>query len=333
MNTSVVLKRRPAGKPVPEDFDVVESKIPTPVANEALVENLFISLDAGFRNWMDEDAGDDVLPAMALDQPVMGLTVSRVIQSNNPDLPVGQILMGRLAWQAYSIAGQDDFLVPLKADDDVPLSYHLGILGDTGMSAYFGLKDIAQPRKGDTVVVSAAAGAVGYVAGQVARIMGATNIVGFTSSDEKASKLINEIGYDAVINHMSDDIDEKLAEYCPNGIDVYFDNVGGPILEHVLNHINEGARIPFCGAVADYTSTNPGPSNLFKLVTNSARIQGFMTHHNVDRYDEARDQLIAWVASGELTCCEQLYEGVSSCGTAFSGLFAGQNFGKSVVKV
>ncbi len=333
MNTSVILKRRPTGKPVPEDFDVIQGEIPVPEANEALVENLFISLDAGFRNWMDEDAGDDVLPAMALGQPVMGLTVSKVIQSNNPDLPVGQILMGRLAWQAYSIAGQDDFLVPLKADDNVPLSYHLGILGDTGMSAYFGLKDIAQPRQGDTVVISAAAGAVGYVAGQVARIMGATNIVGFTSSDEKASKLINEIGYDAVINHVSDDIDEKLTEYCPDGIDVYFDNVGGPLLEHVLNHINEGARIPFCGAVADYTSKNPGPSNLFKLVTNSARIQGFMTHHNVDRYDEARDQLIAWVASGELTCCEQLYEGVSSCGAAFSGLFAGQNFGKSVVKV
>ena len=332
MNTSVVLKRRPAGKPVPEDFEVTESETPTPGANEALVENLFISLDAGFRNWMDEDAGDDVLPAMALDHPVMGLTVSRVIQSNNPDLPVGQILMGRLAWQSHSIAGPDDFLVPLKTDDDVPLRYHLGILGDTGMSAYFGLKDIAQPQQGDTVVISAAAGAVGYVAGQIARIMGATNIVGFTSSAEKAEKLVNEVGYDAVINHATDDIDAKLAEYCPNGIDIYFDNVGGQILEHVLNHINEGARIPFCGAVADYTSTNPGPSNLFKLVTNSARIQGFMTHHNVDRYDEARDQLKDWLADGKLTCFEQQYEGVDSCGTAFSGLFAGKNFGKSVVK-
>jgi len=333
MNTSVTLKRRPTGKPVPEDFEVIQSEIPEAGAGEALVENLFISLDAGFRNWMDEDAGDEVLPAMELGKPVMGLTVSRVIQSNNPDLPRGQLLMGRLAWQSHSIAGPDDFLVPLESDDDIPLSYHLGILGDTGMSAYFGLKDIAQPRPGDTVVISAAAGAVGYVAGQIARILGATNIVGFTSSDEKATKLINEVGYDAVINHTTDDIEAKLAEYCPNGIDVYFDNVGGPLLEHVLNHINEGARIPFCGAVSDYTSTNPGPSNLFKLVTNSARLQGFMTHHNVDRYDEARNQLKAWLANGDLTCFEQRYEGVDNCGVAFSNLFAGKNFGKSVVQV
>jgi NADPH-dependent curcumin reductase CurA len=333
MNTSVTLRRRPTGKPVPEDFEVVQSEIPEPGAGEALVENLFISLDAGFRNWMDEDAGDEVLPAMELGKPVMGLTISRIIQSNNPDLPLGQILMGRLAWQSHSIAGPNDFLVPLEPDDDVPLSYHLGILGDTGMSAYFGLKDIAQPRPGDTVVISAAAGAVGYVAGQVARILGATNIVGFTSSDEKANKLINEVGYDAVINHATDDLDAKLAEYCPNGIDIYFDNVGGPLLEHVLNHINEGARIPFCGAVSDYTNKNAGPSNLFKLVTNSARIQGFMTHHNVDRYDEARNQLKAWLSNGDLNCFEQRYEGVSSCGVAFSSLFAGKNFGKSVVQV
>ncbi|MFT6436171.1 MAG: NADPH-dependent curcumin reductase CurA [Candidatus Azotimanducaceae bacterium] len=333
MNTSVTLKRRPKGKPVPADFDIVQSEIPEPRADEVLVENLFISLDAGFRNWMDADAGDEVLPAMALGKPVMGLTVSRVIASNNLDLPLNQLLMGRLAWQSHSIAGPNDFLVPLKSDDDIPLSYHLGILGDTGMSAYFGLIDIAQPRPGDTVVISAAAGAVGYVAGQVARILGATNIVGFTSSDEKAKKLIDEVGYDAVINHATDNIEAKLAEYCPNGIDIYFDNVGGPLLEHVLNHINEGARIPFCGAVADYTSKNAGPSNLFKLVTNSARLQGFMTHHNVDRYFEARNQLKAWLSNGDLTCFEQRYEGVSNCGVAFSDLFAGKNFGKSVVQV
>lgn len=333
MNTSVTLIRRPKGKPVAEDFEVIQSEIPEPRAGEALVENLFISLDAGFRNWMDEDAGDEVLPAMEIGKPVMGLTVSRVIASNNPDLPLNQILMGRLAWQSHSIAGPDDFLVPLESEDDVPLSYHLGILGDTGMSAYFGLKDIALPRPGDTVVISAAAGAVGYVAGQVARIMGATNIVGFSSSDEKGKKLIDKVGYDAVINHATDDIDAKLAEYCPNGIDIYFDNVGGPLLEHVLNHINEGARIPFCGAVSDYTSKNPGPSNLFKLVTNSARIQGFMTHHNVDRYPEARNQLKTWLSNGDLTCFEQRYKGVSNCGIAFSDLFAGKNFGKSVVQV
>lgn len=333
MNTSVVLKRRPSGNPVPGDFEIVTTDVPSPGEGEVLVKNLFVSLDAGFRNWMDEDAGDDVLPAMALGAPVMGLTVSRVVESNNVALPMGQLLMGRLAWQSHSIAGADDFLVPLAEDQDVPLSYHLGILGDTGMSAYFGLNDIGKPQQGETVVISAAAGAVGYVAGQVARVMGATNVVGFTSNDEKANRLVNEVGYTAIINHRTDNIDERLAEFCPGGIDVYFDNVGGPLLGHVLEHINEGARIPFCGAISDYTNEQPGPSNLFRLVTNSAILQGFMTHHNVDRYDEARDQLKAWLGSGELKCFEHRYQGVENCGVAFSDLFAGNNFGKTVVQV
>ena len=333
VNTSVVLKQRPNGKPVPGDFEVIESPIPAPGNDEALVRNEFVSLDAGFRNWMDEGAGDEILPAMALGEPVMGLTVSRVIESNNSNLPVGQVLMGRLAWQSHSVAGPGDFLVPLAEDENIPLSYHLGILGDTGMSAYFGLTDIAKPQPGETVLISAAAGAVGYVAGQIAKILGAGKVVGFTSSDDKARRLIDEVGYDAVINHRSDNIDAQLAEHCPAGVDVYFDNVGGSLLGHVLEHINEGARIPFCGAVSDYTAEQPGPANLFKLVTNSATIKGFMTHHKVDRYDEARNQLRYWLHGGNLQCFEHMYQGVENCGQAFSDLFAGRNFGKTVVKV
>ena len=152
----MVLARRPSGYPVPEDFRVEETELPALQEGETLVENLFISLDAGFRNWMDEDAGDEVLPAMPLDHPVMGLTVGRIKESRNPDLVVGQLVMARLAWQAWSISTAEDFLVPVDDLDGLPLSYHLGVLGDTGMSAYFGLKDIAKPKATDTVLISAA---------------------------------------------------------------------------------------------------------------------------------------------------------------------------------
>ena len=244
----------------------------------------------------------------------------------------GQLVMGRLAWEAYSVA-KDDFLIVLE-ESDVPLHYHLGILGDTGMSAYFGLKDIGQPTAQDTVVISAAGGAVGYVAGQIAKIMGAKRVIGVTSSAAKGERLVAELGYDGFISHRSETLHEDIESACPEGIDVYFDNVGGPLLEVILEHINDGARIPFCGAVADYARLAPqGPSNLFQLVTHSAKLEGFMTHLQVERYPEARQQLLSWISQGQLKSVAEEYEGVENCGVAFANLFAGVNFGKSVVRV
>ena len=331
-NTQVLLTRRPSGAPVAEDFQVRKTPVAQIASGEALIENHYVSLDAGFRNWMDEDSGDDVLPAMELGAPVMGLTVGRVIESKHPTLVKGQLVMGRLAWEAYSIA-RDDFLIVLE-ESAVPLHYHLGILGDTGMSAYFGLNDIGKPTAQETVVISAAGGAVGYVAGQIAKIMGAKRVVGVTSSAIKGERLLTELNYDAFINHRSETIHEDIESACPQGIDVYFDNVGGPLLEVILDHINDRARIPFCGAVADYARLAPqGPSNLFQLVTHSAKLEGFMTHLQVDRYPEARQQLLEWIAQGQLKSVVAEYEGVEQCGVAFSNLFAGVNFGKSIVRV
>ncbi len=333
LNKQVVLARRPVGKPEAGDFEVVESQVPGIGQGQALVQNLYISLDAGFRNWMDEDSGDEVLPAMPLGQPVMGLTLSRVIESNHPALPEGGLVMGRLAWEEYSIAGEEHFLVPLVDDGIHPISYHMGVLGDTGMSAYFGLTDIARPTKNDTVLISAAGGAVGSVATQVARILGAKRVVGFAGSDEKCKWLTEKLGLDAAINYSNGNLDQAITAACPDGIDVYFDNVGGPLLEPVLNQINNGARIAFCGAVADYTATqSSGPSNLFQLVTNCARIEGFLTHTKVDRYDEARSQLSTWITEGQLVSFQHMYEGVEHCGQAFADLFAGKNFGKTIVR-
>ena len=232
-NTQVLLKQRPQGAPVADDFEAVTTTLIRPQEGEALIKNEYISMDAGFRNWMDEDAGDAVLPAMALGQPVMGLTVGVVAESRHATLKEGDLVMGRLAWEQYSLAG-DDFLVVLDHQDaDTPKHFHLGILGDTGMSAYFGLTDIGQPKAGETVVISAAGGAVGYVAGQIAKLMGAGRVVGLTSSNIKGERLKSELGYDAFINYQESDLDQQFSAACPNGIDVYFDNVGGPILETV----------------------------------------------------------------------------------------------------
>ena len=331
-NLQVTLARRPAGKPVAADFAVVEAETPALQEGQALVKNLFVSMDAGFRNWMDEGSGDNVLPAMPIGKAVMGLVLGQVIESKNPAIVMGRHIMARLAWEEYSLVDDSDWLVTVDDTDRHPLNYHLGVLGDTGMSAYFGLTDIGKPQPGETVLISAAGGAVGSVAGQIAKIMGA-RVIGLAGSDEKCERLISELGYDAALNYRGDNLDQQLSENCPNGIDVYFDNVGGPLLEVVLNHIATGARIPFCGAVADYASqgSGNGPSNLFNLVTQCATLKGFLTHTQLDRYPEARKQLSEWLASGELVNHESIYQGVEQCGVAFSDMFAGGNFGKTIV--
>ena len=333
-NTQVLLARRPRGKPVPEDFEVVRNPIPEPGEGEALMQNLYISLDAGFRNWMDEGAGDDVLPAMQIGAPVMGLTAGRVLKSNRDDLKEGQVLVGRLSWEDYSIATSADLLVPIEDKFDQPVNLFLGLLGDTGLSAYFGLTRVGNLKPGETVLVSAAGGAVGNAAGQIARALGAGRVVGFAGSEDKCRWLEDEVGYDATINYREENVDDALSRVCPDGVDVYFDNVGGDLLEPVLRHINYRARIPFCGAVADYTDEEgTGPRNLFRLVANCGKLEGFMTHYWVEDYEAARDVLVGWLSEGRVKNFEARYEGVKNCGVAFSDLFAGRNFGKTIVKI
>ncbi len=333
-NKQVLLARRPAGRPVPDDFRVVESEIPSPGAGEALLKNLYVSLDAGFRNWMDEDAGDDVLPAMALGAPVMGLTLGEVLASNREDLTPGQLVVGRLAWESYSIAGEGDLMTPIESQFNQPANLFLGILGDTGLSAYFGLTRVAELKPGETVLVSAAGGAVGNAVGQIARQLGAGKVIGFAGSDDKCRWLENEVGYDATINYKTENVDDALGVVAPDGIDVYFDNVGGDLLQPVLNHINYQARIPFCGAVADYAAEDAvGPTNLFQLVSNCGKLEGFMTHYWMDDYTKAREQLVSWLDAGSIRNFETTYQGVENCGLAFSDMFAGKNMGKTIVHV
>lgn len=330
----VVLANRPQGSPTRDNFEVREVEVPDPVDGEVLIQNLYISLDAGFRNWMDEGSSDHILPEMEIGEAVMGLTLGRVVDSRHPDFNPGDLLMSRLAWEEYSVTDATDFLVKVPEEYDCPLSWHMGILGDTGMSAYFGLTDLGRPAAGETVLISAAGGAVGSVAGQVATLMGA-RAVGIAGGAEKCRRLIDELGYADAIDRHGSDFDAELARSCPDGVDVYFDSVGGPMLETVLDHIAVGARIVLCGSVATYNATEPvpGPGNLFQLVTKQARMEGFMTHLNHDRYPEARRQLLDWTESGELTNAEYMLEGIENVGPAFCDLFDGRNFGKTVVKL
>jgi NADPH-dependent curcumin reductase CurA len=329
----VVLAARPQGAPQPSDFRVEERTVAAVEDGQILCKNLFVSLDAGFRNWMDEGSGDNVLPAMPLGEAVMGLTLSRVVESRHPDYQVDDLLMARFAWEEYTLTNAGDFISPLPQTDQ-PLNYYLGVLGDTGLSAYFGLTDYGDIKPGETVLVSAAAGAVGSIAGQIAKHYGART-VGISSSPDKCARLVSELGYDAAIDRNSTGLDAQFAAACPDGVDVYFDNVSGPLLQTVLNHINEEARILLCGSVSTYnlTAPEPGPNNLFQLTTKHAHMHGFMTHLQIDRYDSARATLAKWIEEGHLVVHEHKLQGIEKVGQAFCELFAGVNFGKTIVEL
>ena len=327
----IVLARRPMGMPTEQDFRLETRQVPELQDGQFRTRNDLLSLDAGFRNWMDADSGDHVLPAMPLNEPVMGLTLSQVVESRHSDYRVDDWLMARFAWESESISDGSDFIAPLTQVKYQP-SYYLGVLGDTGLSAYFGLVDHGQVKQGETVLVSAAAGAVGSIAGQIAKRHGA-RAVGIVSGQDKAARLCAELGYDGAIDRLADDVEGQLRRQCPDGVDVYFDNVAGPLLQIVLEQINEHARVLMCGSVASYNegAPLPGPDNLFALVTKQARLQGFLTHTQADRYDEVRDKLASWIERGELRVFEHRLKGIEQTPTAFCDLFRGRNFGKTLV--
>jgi NADPH-dependent curcumin reductase CurA len=331
MNTSVLLHRRPEGHPRPEDFKLQTEPLRALNDGEILLKNHFVSLDAGFRNWMDADSGDEVLPAMPLGAPVMGLVLGRVLDSRHAEFHKDQWLMARLAWQQYSITDATDFLIRLPDPLEAEPNHYLGVLGDTGLSAFFGLRDIGRPQPGETVLVSAAGGAVGSIAGQIARIYGA-RAVGIAGGPDKCRRLIDTLGYDATIDR-NEDWSAQAASACPDGIDVYFDNTGGPLLEKVLGHINEHARIVLCGAVSTYGRKAAGPENLFQLVTRQASMSGFLTHTRADEYPAARERLLEWISSGQLKAPEYRLQGIEQVGQAFCDLFNGINFGKTIVEL
>jgi NADPH:quinone reductase len=334
-NHQIVLASRPSGPPRPENFNLVATPLRNLREGEVLIRNLYISLDAGFRNWMNEGSGDNVLPTMQLGAPVMGLTLGRVLISRHPGFAEGELLMARVFWEEYTITDGSDFYTRLPGKLPCPLRYYLGVLGDTGLSAYFGLMDFGRPQPGETVLVSAAGGATGSVVGQIAKILGA-RAVGIAGSEEKCQRLVAELGYDAAVDHRAPgDLSAALARACPNGVDVYFDSIGGPLLEAALANLAVGARVVLCGAISAYNAegATPGPGNLFNLVVKEASMHGFLTHHRAERYPEGQAQLTSWIQSGRLKPIEYLLEGIENTPKAFCDMFAGRNFGKTVVRL
>lgn len=335
LNRQVVLASRPKGTPRVENFALRSVKLPRLQRGDVHLQNLVLSLDAGFRNWMNEHSGNHVLPTMTLGEPVIGLTLGRVVESHHDSFAPGDVLVSRQAWEEHSVVRGDDIIVKLRIDpgDAHPLTWHVGVLGDTGMSAYFGMLDIGRPRPGETVLVSAAGGAVGSVAGQIGRLQDA-RVVGIASGATKCNRLVAELGYHAAVDRTAADFEEQLASSAPAGIDVYFDNAGGPLLEKVLARINLHARIVLCGAVADYESASAtGPSNLFQLVVKQARMEGFMTNALGSRYAEARTQLSSWLAAGQLKNVEDVRVGLEETPQAFCDLLGGRTFGKTAIRL
>jgi NADPH-dependent curcumin reductase len=331
------IARRPEGLAKLTDFEWTESKVPHPGPDEVLVQNKLLSLDPTNRSWMGER--ETYLPSQNLGDVMRGIGVGTVVESNNPTLRVGMPIYGMFGWQDYAIVGPNDLVAPLPDDPNIPLTMHLGLFGHIGMTAYFGLLDVAKPKPGETLVVSGAAGAVGSLVGQLGKIAGC-RVVGIAGSQEKCQWITQELGFDSAVNHQAEKpLVDALAQHCPDGIDVYFDNVGGEVLEAALDLINLRARIAACGMISGYNEVGrsryfrTGPRNLFQLVLKRARMEGFIVIDYWNRAGEAIEALAQWHQEGKVKYRVHVIEGLKNAPTAMNMLFDGRNHGKLIVKI
>ena len=331
VNRQITLASRPLGLPRTSDFQLTYSPMPSPKAGEVLVRSIYLSLDPYMRGRMSN--GDSYAPPLAIGEVMIGGVVARVVESSDPGLRAGDAIEGMLGWQEYAVAPGS---VLRKIDPrQGPISTALGVLGMPGLTGYFGLLDICDPQRGETVVVSGAAGAVGMVVGQIARIRGC-RVVGIAGSDAKTAWLLDELGFDAAINYRSNgDLGEALERACPNGVDVYFDNVGGVVTDKVVQRINDHARISVCGQVSQYNLERPelGPRWLGQLIVRQARAQGFLIFSYAERFPEGLEQLASWLKRGDLSYREDIALGLEAAPQAFIGMLQGRNQGKQLVQI
>jgi len=330
VNHQFRLAARPVGLPKPSDWSYVEEPVSEPGDGEVLVKVEYVSLDPAMRGWMNE--GRSYIPPVGIGEVMRAFAAGEVVASNDPDVAVGEHVGGLLGAQEYAVAnGKGVF----KLDTSLaPLPVYLGTLGMPGVTAYFGLLDIGRPEPGNTVVVSGAAGAVGGLVGQIAKLKGC-RVVGIAGGVQKCDHLLEDLGFDATIDYKTEDLDAALSEHCPNGIDIYFDNVGGDILDAALAHLARHARVVICGAISQYNSTSAlkGPANYLSLLVNHASMTGFVMSDYLDRYTEAVREMAGWLAAGELISREDVAEGFESFPDVLLRLFNGENTGKLVLKV
>ncbi len=330
-NTQVRLARRPQGLPTDEVWEITTEPVPEPAEGQFVLRTEYVSLDPAMRGWMNE--GRSYIPPVQIGEVMRAGVVGQVVASRHPDFAEGAHVVATTGAQEYAVSdGKGVTVVP----GDAPLPTYLGTLGMTGLTAYFGLLDVGEPKAGDTVVVSGAAGATGSVAGQIAKIKGC-RVVGIAGGEDKCRTVVEELGFDACLDYKSGDLKAGLRREAPNRINIYFDNVGGEVLDTVLPGMAMKGRIVLCGAISQYNADGgkmQGPSNYMNLLVNRARMEGFVVFDYADRYGEALTEMAGWLADGSLQSRETVVEGgIRSFPDALLKLFKGENVGKLVLKV
>ena len=330
-NRQWILNACPAGKLTGKEFRWNEAPAPQPADGQVLVRNLWLSFDPAQRTWMSRDT---YRPKVPLGEVMSSLAVGQVLESRHPDFKAGDLLRGDFGWQDYAVTDGKGFGGLHKVPPGVPPNLALSLFGLTGPTAYFGITDIGQVKAGETVVVSGAAGATGSVAGQIAKIKGC-RVIGTAGGKEKCEWLVKEAHFDAAINYKSEDIGARLSALCPDGIDVFFDNVGGAVLNEVLARINLKARIVLCGSISksDASEPQPGPANYSNLVARRGRMEGFTVLDYPSRVPEAIEALGRWQREGRLVQREDVAVGLENAPGTFLRLFSGENFGKQLLKI
>ena len=330
LNRQFLLAQRPVGLPSRETFSYVESALAEPAEGEIVVHNEYLSLDPAMRGWMNDTKS--YIPPVGIGEVMRALGVGKVVASRHADFAVGDFVNGALGIQDYFVGKPRGFY---KVDPSrAPLPLYLSALGMTGMTAYFALLDVGQPKAGETVVISGAAGAVGSIAGQIAKLKGC-RVVGIAGGAQKCKTLIDEFGFDGAIDYKNEDVSSGLKRECPKGVDVYFDNVGGDILDAVLTRLAYKARVVLCGAISQYNNTEAikRPANYLNLLVNSARMEGMVVMTYAPRFAEAAKEMGGWLASGKIKSKEDIVEGLQTFPETLLKLFSGANLGKLVLKV
>ena len=335
-NGQWILKTRPVGMVKESDFDYVETPVAELLAdNEVLIRNLYFAFEPAMRGWLNDVKS--YLPPVQIGDVMRAGTVGQVIESNNPDFTVGDYVSGTMGWQEYVIIdGKPGMTGAInKVPEGVPPYLMLSALGTTGLTAYFGMLDLGKPGVGDVVVVSGAAGATGSVAGQIAKIKGAAKVVGIAGGEAKCKWLTEELGFDIAIDYKSENVKDELSKHCPNGIDIFFDNVGGEILDAALINMANNGRIVLCGGISAYNETElpPGPSNYMQLVIRRCTMAGFIVLDYLDQAPKAYSDILGWIADGSLKHAEDIQEGIENTPKTFLRLFEGKNRGKQLLKI